>query len=253
MKLHLTLHGTPTEHPPLIMAHGLYGSARNLGGLARRLSDERQVIAVDMRNHGDSPWSDDHSYSAMAADLADIIAEHGGRADVFGHSMGGKAAMMLALNHPESVRRLIAADIAPVAYTHSLTGFIDAMESMDRSGLKLRSEADKRLSRDIADPGVRAFLLQSLDLSQEPAQWKFNLPVLRAYMGQLTGWPAPHGGFGGPVLFLNGTRSDYIEPSHHGAIFSLFSDARIEAIEAGHWLHAERPAEVEAAIRAHLA
>lgn len=35
-----------------------------------------------------------------------------------GHSMGGKAAMQLALTRPELIRRLVVADIAPVAYGH---------------------------------------------------------------------------------------------------------------------------------------
>lgn len=39
---------------PLLIAHGLFGTARNWGVLAKRLAAERQVIAVDMRNHGES-------------------------------------------------------------------------------------------------------------------------------------------------------------------------------------------------------
>ncbi|MDO7561174.1 MAG: alpha/beta fold hydrolase, partial [Paracoccaceae bacterium] len=60
----------PTDNPPLLIVHGLFGSARNWGVMARRLSDVRTVLAVDMRNHGSSFWSDAHSYEAMADDLA---------------------------------------------------------------------------------------------------------------------------------------------------------------------------------------
>ena len=56
-----------------------------------------------MRNHGDSPRSPDHGYAAMAGDLAETIDALGGRADVLGHSMGGKAAMVLALTEPGRV------------------------------------------------------------------------------------------------------------------------------------------------------
>jgi esterase len=103
----------------VLIVHGLFGSGRNWGVIARRLADSREVMAVDMRNHGDSPRFSTHSYPDMAADLAQVIAPMAGRADVLGHSMGGKAAMVLALTHPERVRRLIVADIAPVAYGHS--------------------------------------------------------------------------------------------------------------------------------------
>ena len=95
---------TPTDLPPILIAHGLYGSARNWNVIARRLSEKRDVLAVDMRNHGESPWFDSHSYADLAGDLAEVIASHGGQADLIGHSMGGKAAMMLALTHP-GVRR----------------------------------------------------------------------------------------------------------------------------------------------------
>jgi len=62
-------HGTRTERPGLLIAHGLYGSARNWGVIAKRLSDTRKVVAVDMRNHGLSPWYETQSYPDMAADL----------------------------------------------------------------------------------------------------------------------------------------------------------------------------------------
>ena len=112
----------PLTRPPLVIAHGLFGSARNWSAIAKRLALHRRVIAVDMRNHGESPRSPEHGYAALAGDLAETIAGHGGRADVLGHSMGGKAAMVLALTAPAAVRRLIVADMAPVAYAHSQIG-----------------------------------------------------------------------------------------------------------------------------------
>jgi esterase len=50
--LNTLIHGEDTSQPPLLIAHGLFGSARNWGVLAKRLSDTRRVLAVDMRNHG---------------------------------------------------------------------------------------------------------------------------------------------------------------------------------------------------------
>ena len=93
---------TPTNHPPLVIAHGLFGSGRNWGVIARRLSQGRDVAVVDMRNHGTSPRRPSQSYADMAGDLAQVIAGLGGQADLLGHSMGGKAAMQLALTHGDS-------------------------------------------------------------------------------------------------------------------------------------------------------
>lgn len=255
MMLNMIETGVDSGLPPVLLAHGLFGSGRNLGGLARRLAETRRVISVDMRNHGDSFHDPDHSYPALAADLARVIEAHGGKADVLGHSMGGKAAMMLALTRPERVRRLLVMDIAPYAYGHSQTGLVDAMQAVDLSGLRLRSDADARLAAHVSDPGVRAFLLQSLDLKADPPRWKFNLDALREQMPLLVGWPevAP-GGFDGPALFLAGAESDYCRAPQAEAIRRHFPQAEIRVVEgAGHWLHADRPAEVAAAVEAFLA
>lgn len=247
-------HGTPTAQPPLLIVHGLFGSARNWGVIARRLSDDRQVLAVDMRNHGDSAWTEAHGYEDLAQDLAGVIRAHGGRADVLGHSMGGKAAMQLALTQPDLLRRLIVADIAPVAYSHSQAHLVDAMQSLPLRGLASRGEADRLLADAIPDEGTRAFLLQSLDLKATPPRWKLNLALLRAEMDRITGWPGTTGTFDGPTLFLAGGSSHYIRPEHRETIKALFPEAKQAKIPgAGHWLHAEKPREFEAAIRAFLA
>lgn len=256
--LHLIRHGSPTDRPTLLIAHGLFGSARNWGAIARRLAEDRQVIAVDMRNHGESPRMTSQTYPEMAADLAEVIraemARGGGKAcDVLGHSMGGKAAMVLALTEGALVNRLVVADIAPVAYGHSHAGLIAAMRGLDLDGLTSRTEADRRLAETVPDAGVRAFLLQSLDLAADPPRWRLGLDVLVAAMDRLTGWPEVAGRFDGPTLFLAGALSDYVRPEHRATIRQYFPNARQAKIPgAGHWLHAERPREFEAAVRAFL-
>ncbi len=249
--LNCVLHGASTGRPPLLIAHGLFGSARNWGVIAKRLSDTRQVIAVDMRNHGASFWDDSHGYDDLAADLAAVVEDHGGRADVVGHSMGGKAAMMLALRHPEAVRRLVVADIAPVAYDHSQAHLIHAMRRLDLGAIERRSQADAALVADVPDPGTRAFLLQSLDLNERC--WRLNLDALEAEMPRIVGWPDPDNAAPHPALFLAGGESDYVQPSARPAIRALFPRARFAKLpRAGHWLHAEKPREFEAAIRTFL-
>jgi len=235
----------------LLIVHGLYGSARNWGVIAKRLSDTRRVIAVDMRNHGASDWTESHSYPEMAADLAEVIAAHGGRADVLGHSMGGKAAMVLAVSQPELVSSLIVADIAPVAYTHSQIQYARAMAELDLRGITTRKEADTRLAETVPEPAIRAFLLQSLDVSAR--RWRLNLDILARDMDQIVGFVPLQGAYEGPAVFLSGGASDYVLPEHRPNIRAHFPKARFAKIPgAGHWLHAEKPREFEAAARAFL-
>lgn len=237
---------------PLVIAHGLFGSARNWGVVSKRLGDARRVIAVDMRNHGTSPRADSQTYRDMAGDLAEVIAANGGRADLLGHSMGGKAAMVLALTRPEMIRRLVVADIAPIAYGHTQAHLIAAMRGVDLGAIASRREADEQLAAAVTDAGVRAFLLQSLDLRDGP-NWMLNLDALERAMPDIIGFPEVSGRFDHPSLFLTGSASDYVRPEHQPRIEALFSRAEFLAIAgAGHWLHAEKPREFEAAVRAFL-
>jgi pimeloyl-ACP methyl ester carboxylesterase len=253
MHLAATVTGAPGAHPPLLIVHGLFGSARNWGAIAKRLGLRRQVVTVDLRNHGDSPRSPEHSYPAMAADLAETIAENGGRADLLGHSMGGKAAMMLALTDPVRVRRLVVADIAPVAYGHDQMAYVRAMQSLDLSTVTRRSDGDAALAPAIPEPAIRAFLLQSLAFDEGRARWKLNLEALADQMPGIMGFPAPAAAFDGPTLFLTGERSDYVRPEHWPQIRALFPAAEHETVPAaGHWLHADAPAAFVAAVGAFL-
>ena len=231
---------------PLLIAHGLFGSARNWGVLAKRLSATRPVIAVDMRNHGQSPWYDSQSYEDMATDLAAVISTP---CDVLGHSMGGKAAKMLALQAPEKVNRQIDAEIAPEAYTKSQQGPKEAKRRVDLENIDSRADAKAQLG-DL-EPGVPDFLLQSLDMRER--RWRLNLDVLEAEMDKIIGFPAIAGQFAGPTLFLSGAASDYVQPDARPLIKDLFPHAKFAKIPgAGHWLHAEKPREFEAAVSTFL-
>jgi pimeloyl-ACP methyl ester carboxylesterase len=245
---------TPSDALPLVVAHGLYGSARNWGVIARRLADVRDVVAVDMRNHGDSPRAPLQRYPDMAADLAEVIDSLGGWADVLGHSMGGKAAMQLALTDGARIGRLVVADIAPVAYAHDQSHHARAMMALDLTGITTRGEADQRLAQTVPDASLRAFFLQSLDLKAAGGpRWRLNLPVLESEMPHIVGWPGTDGVFDHPTLFLTGAESSYVKPEYRDTIRARFPAARFAKIPGtGHWLHAEKPREFEDTVRVFL-
>ena len=233
------------EGSPLVVLHGLFGSARNWSTLSRRFGEHRHVYALDLRNHGGSPWAEGMSYPEMAGDIQSFIE---GRwltpAAVLGHSMGGKVAMLLALEHPDEVERLIVADIAPVGYRHTLMPYVQAMRAVDLDKAGRRGEVDAQLRTAVPEAGIRSFLLQNLVSEDGKLSWRINLPVLETDMPTITGFPEDPGWrpYEGPVLFLHGARSNYVLPEYEETIRHLFPRARLEAIpDAGHWLHAEQP------------
>jgi esterase len=232
----------PDDHPPCLIVHGLFGSGRNWGSIARELAQSRPVLTVDLRNHGQSPWEDTHGYDDLAADLAEVVESRSAPVDVIGHSMGGKASMMLALTRPDLVRRMIVADIAPVSYSHTQQQFIDAMRAVDLSTVNRRAEAAAALGEQGVERALQAFFTQSLDVKNK--RWLYNLDALEAEMPKILSFPDVSDTFDGPVLFLSGGKSDYVRRAHRDRIKAMFPAARFARIpDAGHWLHAEKPAE----------
>jgi esterase len=245
MLLHTHCSGQPdSTKPPLVLIHGLFGSYENLGVIARSLSEQYQVINIDVRNHGQSGHSDQMSYALMVQDLAQTLDElHIASAALLGHSMGGKLAMAFALQYPQRVSKLIVADIAPVAYAPRHNAIFTGLVAIDLATLTSRTEADKQLSAYIAEPGVRQFLLKSLVKSDQRFHWRFNLQALKQHYNALIGAPQIDGCYNGPTLFIKGGNSDYILPEHKAGIMQLFPQAQAKIIQGtGHWLHAEKPA-----------
>lgn len=230
---------------PLVILHGLFGSKRNWSSIAGRLAEYRRVITVDMRNHGESPWDDVHDYPALADDAARLIERVvGGPATVMGHSMGGKAAMLLALGRPELVERLVVVDIAPARSQSSPLLLVKAMRRVPLETLSRRAEVDAVLAEVIPDLAVRGFLAQNVVTEPTGLRWSVNLDAIERNGESIVGFPdiPPGVTFAKPTLFIAGGRSDYLRPEHRDTIMRLFPAATIETIpHAGHWVHAEAP------------
>ena len=230
-------HGKKSKGPPLVVLHGLFGSANNWNSIARAMSDQRHVICVDLRNHGNSPWHSTHSYDDLATDVAMTIDEP---ADIIGHSMGGKAAMVLALRYPQLVNKLIVADISPIRYNKSQTSIINALLAINLNIAESRTEVISQMLT--IEPDLRAFLAQSINLKEKV--WRINLKTLKKDMNKIVGFPNFKTEFIGKTLFITGEKSNYTHESHKPNIRRLFPNSSFISIQnAGHWLHVEKPLE----------
>jgi esterase len=241
---------------PVVVLHGLFGSKRNWATIASRLAGGRRVLTADLRNHGESPWDDRHDYPALAADIAELIEKKvDGPAAVLGHSMGGKAAMTLALARPELVSRLVVVDIAPARSTATPIAYVQALRSLRLADYAQRFDVKEALAAAIPDPAVRAFLTLNLMAGPAGLAWTVNLAALEANFDAILGFPEPPPGrpFGKPTLFIAGGLSPYVQPHHRPEIERLFPTARIEVIqEAGHWVHADATEAFLAAVQRFL-
>ncbi len=246
---------------PLVLLHGLLGSGRNWQTVGTGLAEAAggaNVWALDMRNHGKSPWSEGMDYDAMAADvLAWFDASGLGAVDLMGHSMGGKVAMVLACRRPERVRRLAVVDIAPKDYlSHGHRAEFAAMHELRLSELRSRGEAELKMEGRVPDWAMRKFLTTNLEQDATGGwRWIVNLPVLTAALPALEANPlAADEGFAGPAVFVRGGRSRYVEDADLPGIRCRFPAARIETLAAaGHNPHMETRAEFCAVVGAFLA
>ncbi|TYZ12751.1 alpha/beta fold hydrolase [Hymenobacter lutimineralis] len=235
---------------PLVILHGLFGTLDNWQTLARRWSEEFRVIVVDLRNHGRSPHSPEHSYALMSQDVLGLFDQLELPADttLLGHSMGGKVAMRFALDYPERLARLIVLDIAPrLSDMRHQDDILAGLNAVDLTTIQNRQQADDALAVHIPQPGVRQFLLKNLYRREDNSfAWRQNLAALTAQMAAVGEAITDTQPFLKPALFIRGGKSDYINAEDKlYAIPALFPNSQVETIvDAGHWVHAEKPDEV---------
>ena len=231
--------------PPLLILHGLFGSATNWRSMARKLADRYAVHALDQRNHGASPWADTMTYTEMADDVQHYIEHHGlGAVSIMGHSMGGKTAMALALAFPDLVEHLIVVDIAPRSYHDSLSSYAQAMRGVDLMAAASRGEVQRQLQALLPDASVAPFLVQNLVPRNDHFDWRINLAAISASMMDLTDFPAElkKRVFDKPTAAIAGALSDYVASGDVAPFLPMFPRVEVEVIDgAAHWVHADKP------------
>lgn len=234
------------EGEPLIILHGLLGSLDNWQTLAKQYAENFTVFIIDLRNHGKSPHSTEFSYELMSEDLlAFCDAHHIYKTNLLGHSMGGKVAMLFALQNPDYIEKLIIADIAPHTYPPGHNEIFEALFSVELDKIESREEVDELLKAKIPVFSTRQFLMKGLSRDENNSfKWKFNLEALWNNYEEILGSFDTNQVYDGEVLFIKGAKSDYILPEYENEIARNFPNYQIQEIaKVGHWLHAENPAE----------
>jgi esterase len=241
--MHLYYHVYGTESlPAVIILHGLLGSSENWHSFGKILGERFRTFIPDARNHGRSPHTDVFSYRAMAEDIEELILqEHLSAVSLLGHSMGGKTAALVSLLYPEHIKRLIVVDIAPRAYLAHHDSIFDALLSLDLNSYQHRNEINEALARSIPDGSVRQFLLKNL-LRDDSGRfrWKMNLGAIEKNYARILEELPRDRQFQGPVLFIRGEKSEYIQMEDVPIINQIFPQAELYTINnAGHWVHVD--------------
>jgi pimeloyl-ACP methyl ester carboxylesterase len=224
--------------PELVLLHGGAGSREDLDGLRHHLAVGRRVIAPDQRGHGRSPDLGEMTYAAMAADTAALLDELGVRgADVVGFSDGGIVGLLLALDRPDLVGRLVAiganvsfAPPAPPIYSDSYEARLAALTPAE-----------------LPVPDVRRGVSGAAD------GWPAIVEKLQAmWLGEPGITLADLAAVGAPTLYVVGDGDTRVE--HTVAMFRATPGSQLAVIPgSGHDVPSSRPVELAATIRPFIA
>lgn len=241
---------------PLVVLHGLLGSADNWRSHLKVWQQKRRVIAVDLRNHGRSPHAEGMTYAELSRDVIELLAREGvKRAHILGHSMGGKVAISLARTAPELAASLIVGDIAPVRYQHGHDDVFAALDAVRQARPATRRDADALMAEHVDARPTRLFLATNLVKDADGAMaLRVGLDEIRNGYEDVIDEPAGERAFEGPTLVLRGADSRYVTDDMLPTLREVLPKARLVTLKAaGHWLHADQPEAFQQAVEAFVA
>ena len=250
--LHSKIYGEDKPGTPLLVFHGLFGMLDNWGSFGKEMGELFPVHLIDLRNHGKSFHSEEMTHDDLAHDISHYMEfHHIEKANLLGHSLGGKAVMQFAIKYPIKVQKLIVVDIAPKAYPPHHQGILKALESVDFEKITTRQEAEEVLQQYIPEKSVIQFLAKNLYWTDDKKlAWRFNLKTLSERYSEFVSNAIKFGVFSGETLFIAGAKSNYILPQDEFQIKQQFPNSSVVTVEnAGHWVQAENPTDFNEAVK----
>ena len=250
--LHSKIYGEERTETPLLVFHGLFGMLDNWGSFGKEFGELMPTHLLDLRNHGRSFHSDSMTHDDLANDILNYLDAHNiQKANLLGHSLGGKAVMQFAINFPERVEKLIVVDISPKAYPPHHQGIIKALQSVDFNKVESRQDVENVLGEYIHEKFVIQFLMKNLYWTEDKKlAWRFNLETLASKYTEFVSNAIKFGVFSGPTLFIAGANSNYILPQDEFLIRQQFPNYKLIKIKnAAHWVQANNPVDFNAAVK----
>lgn len=185
----------------------------------------------------------------MADDVEDFIQDHQiNLPGLIGHSMGAKVAMTIALRSPTLLGALIPVDNAPVDanLADDFHKYLVGMREIEEAEIKKQAEADQILKKYEDVLLIRQFLMTNLVKPSDGGSFKHRIPIktLASSLGNMGDFPfksADEARYGGPTLFIRGTKSRYVADDVLPLIGQFFPKFVVCDIACGHWVISEQP------------
>lgn len=240
-------------HLPMILLHGVTGNARMWDHIARAFRDEYHVMAVDMRGHGASGWSEEKAYEStdLASDLSVMYDELGLTDSILvGLSWGGLVSTIHTAEYPETVQRLILVDIGFEFGVSENDPPPRPREFEDEQALEAWERANNPYpALWTLRPFIKASVKEEdgkLVRTHDPLlfeRWPFRNRTYWEYAEKINC----------PTLLLRGAHSFVLSQEMAEKTAASISNCQLELIpHAGHLIPLDNPPDFEAAVRAFL-
>ena len=217
--------------PPLLMLHAASSLGRmDFAAQIPALATAFRVHLPDARGHGTTRWDPAAGFRAewlvddlvAFADALGLTSFH-----LLGFSMGAMTALGFAVRHPERVRTLVLAGIAP--------------EREPRASVARRLLDPARIERD--DPAWAARLARQHDPVQGSGAWRRLLPAITADVATQPPFaPRDLRAITAPALVTCGDRDPFVPVDQAWRLARQVADGRLlVAPDCGHELMSQRP------------
>lgn len=218
------------DAPPVLVLHGGLGFIESMHYQISALAPSHFVVAPDSRGHGRSTDGDGPiTYEGMAADMVALMDKLGiEKADIVGWSDGGIIGLIMAMEHPERVRRLVT---------------IGANYSID--GLSSLPPEDPSALNETLAPARKFYI----NVAPDPSHWSaFAGKVLHMWRTSPNYSPADLARIEAPVLVMAG-ENDSIKRTHTEELAQAIPDATLDIVPgASHFLPLEMSERANASI-----
>lgn len=215
LQMYYQIHG---DGEPLLLLHGgITTIDTSFGQIIPALAESRQVIAVEQQAHGHTADIDrELTFENMAADTAALLKHLGiSQADVFGYSDGGNVGLGLAIQHPQTVRKLV---IAGTNYN---------LDGMNPEFLKMMANATPE---DIPGPMRESYE----KVAPRPGDWPVLVEKVRKLGTEFQGWSKEEiSAISAPTLVVTGD-SDIVRLEHSLELFRLLSQGNLAVLPMTH-------------------
>jgi esterase len=240
--------------PDLVFLHGFLGSGDNFWPQAQALQDRYRCWLFDLPGHGRSPHLAHYSMGTLAEGVFESLQGLGlGPVRLVGHSLGGKVAARLAQLHPQALERVVLADITPAPTPPMHGAILHAMRTLPLEKLQRREDAEPYLREAEPLMDVRRFLLKNLAAKKDGAWvWKPDIAGFERDEEQMLMEPLYGPPYLGKALLIKGSQSKYVSEADILVAKEVFPHLEVQTMNAGHWLHAEKPAEFVGILREFL-